>query len=154
MNTTVNTPLPNEVVREGQGGGSPRGIRNNNPLNIRIGSTWVGEVERNTDGVFEQYVSMELGIRAAFKLIKTYIHKYRRYSIRRIIQSWAPSNENNTQLYIDKVASISGINPDEIVCFEDKKTMISIVNAMIFVENGRYVPLSTIEMGYLLARST
>ena len=132
----------------------PRGIRNNNPLNIRIGSTWVGEVEKNTDGVFEQYQSMEFGIRAAFKLIKTYIRKYRRNSIRLIIQSWAPSNENNTQLYIDKVASISGINPDVILCFEDKKRMIDIVNAMIIVENGLDVHLDTIEMGYQLAAST
>lgn len=133
---------------------TPRGIRNNNPLNIRIGNTWVGEVENNTDGVFEQFVAMEFGIRAAFKLIKTYIRKYRRNSIRLIIQSWAPSNENNTQLYIDKVASISGINPDKIVWFEDEKAMISIVKAMIFVENGCYVNRYTIEMGYMLARGT
>jgi hypothetical protein len=34
---------------------SPRGIRNNNPLNIRIGNDWQGERKPNTDGAFEQF---------------------------------------------------------------------------------------------------
>lgn len=41
----------------------PRGIRNNNPLNIKIGNDWKGEVP-NTDGTFEQFESMEYGLRA------------------------------------------------------------------------------------------
>ena len=30
-----------------------RGIRNNNPLNIRVGNDWQGERKPNTDGAFE-----------------------------------------------------------------------------------------------------
>jgi hypothetical protein len=41
----------------------PRGIRNNNPLNIRIGNTWLGERPEPTDHDFEEFVSMEYGLR-------------------------------------------------------------------------------------------
>mgnify|MGYP007032335315 CR=1 FL=1 len=37
----------------------PRGIRNNNPLNIRIGNVWLGEVQSPDDPEFEQFVSMK-----------------------------------------------------------------------------------------------
>ena len=39
----------------------PRGIRNNNPLNIRIGNQWLGERPCPNDPSFEQFVSMECG---------------------------------------------------------------------------------------------
>ena len=42
----------------------PRGIRNNNPLNIRIGNQWLGERANPNDPAFEQFVAMEYGIRA------------------------------------------------------------------------------------------
>ena len=54
----------------------PRGIRNNNPLNIRKGNNWKGEVSSSTDGEFEQFVSMQMGIRAGFKILKNYMTGY------------------------------------------------------------------------------
>ena len=47
---------------------TPRGIRNNNPLNIRRspGQTWQGECPVQTDKAFVQFRSMKWGIRAAF----------------------------------------------------------------------------------------
>ena len=38
---------------------TPRGIRNNNPLNIRVGNNWQGERKPNTDGAFEQFTTMQ-----------------------------------------------------------------------------------------------
>ena len=50
-----------------------RGIRNNNPLNIRRGaSRWVGRREIVTDKEFEEFTSMPFGYRAAWKLMDTY----------------------------------------------------------------------------------
>lgn len=50
-----------------------RGIRNNNPLNIRRGtSRWVGRREIVTDKDFEEFTSMPFGYRAAWKLMDTY----------------------------------------------------------------------------------
>ena len=39
----------------------PRGIRNNNPLNIRVGNNWKGEVSQPTDHTFEQFTEMKWG---------------------------------------------------------------------------------------------
>ena len=72
-----------------------RGIRNCNPLNIRIGNDWVGERQENTDGVFEQFTDMRFGIRAAFIILRNYITKYRIKTIQGIIQRWAPEVEND-----------------------------------------------------------
>ena len=92
-----------------------RGIRNNNPLNIRRSKDqWKGMAEAQTDGAFVQFKTMEWGWRAAFYLLtRTYYHKYRLYTIRGIISKWAPPNENNTQRYIDNVSKLTGILPDE-----------------------------------------
>ena len=57
----------------------PRGIRNNNPLNIRRGKDqWQGLRAQQTDASFCQFESLEYGWRAAFYLLtRTYYHKYR-----------------------------------------------------------------------------
>lgn len=65
---------------------TPRGIRNNNPLNIRIGNQW-----------------------------------------------------------------LSGINPTEVIRYEDKTTMCNLVHAMIMMECGQPVERRIIEKGYDLA---
>lgn len=129
----------------------PRGIRNNNPLNIRIGNVWLGEVRNPTDPAFEQFVSMEYGLRAAFVLLRRYINHYRRQTMRDIISAWAPANENNTNSYIDKVSQLSGINPDAKLEFEDEDTMCRLVAAMAVVENGKSLKAEIIAKGYSMA---
>ena len=126
----------------------PRGIRNNNPLNIRIGNTWQGEVENPTDKTFEQFTQMVYGLRAGFYLLRRYISRYHLNTISDIIKRWAPANENNTENYIKRVSLEVGLNPYEPIRFEDKETMCNIVNAMVFVENGQRVDMELIERGY------
>jgi hypothetical protein len=111
---------------------APRGIRNNNPLNIRVGNNWQGEVQ-NTDGEFEQFESVVMGIRAAAKLLKTYRDKYGFNTIEQIITRWAPPEENNTAAYIKSVEARTGIARDRQLATDDYKALIS---AMIFHENG------------------
>ena len=93
----------------------PRGIRNNNPLNIRRSKDqWKGLKAQQTDTQFCQFESLEYGWRAAFYLLtRTYYHKYRLYTIRMIINKWAPPNENQTSKYIENVCRLTGIAPDE-----------------------------------------
>ena len=53
---------------------TPRGIRNCNPLNIRISSEkWQGLRQKQTDKSFFQFESMAYGYRAAIKTMQTYI---------------------------------------------------------------------------------
>ncbi len=93
----------------------PRGIRNNNPLNIRRGKDqWKGLRAQQTDSAFCQFETLEYGWRAAFYLLtRTYYHKYRLYTIRMIINKWAPPNENQTSKYIENVCRLTGIGPDD-----------------------------------------
>ena len=57
---------------------------------------------------------MAYGWRAAFVMLtRTYYHTYRLYTIRAIINRWAPPNENNTKRYIENVCRLTGIGPDE-----------------------------------------
>ena len=132
---------------------TPRGIRNNNPLNIRVGNNWQGERKPNTDGAFEQFQTMQYGYRAAFKLLKTYMGKYRCHTIRQIIHKWAPPRENDTNAYVRRVAGISKLNPDVIIAFWHKQTMIDLAYAMTIVENGVAVDRQIIEQGYDLVNS-
>lgn len=129
----------------------PRGIRNNNPLNIRIGNVWLGEVRNPTDPDFEQFVSMEYGLRAAFVLLRRYINHYKRQTIAAIISAWAPAAENLTQKYIDHVSSQMGIAPDVLVRFEDAGTMINLVDAMAYHECGQHIPLDKIKRAYTMS---
>ena len=93
----------------------PRGIRNNNPLNIRrTPDKWQGLMQTQTDSEFFQFKQLEYGWRAAFCLLtRTYYTKYGLDTIRKIVSRWAPPSENNTQSYISAVSRITGIVPDE-----------------------------------------
>ena len=129
----------------------PRGIRNNNPLNIRIGNAWLGERANPNDPAFEQFVAMEYGIRAGFVLLRRYIRHYKRTNITAIIEVWAPRSENDTQTYIHVVSKRSGIEPTEAIRYDDKTTMCNLVDAMIRRDCGQPVERRIIEKAYDLA---
>lgn len=114
-----------------------RGIRNNNPLNIRHGkSQWVGMSEKQTDKSFVQFKERVYGYRAAFVLIRGYISKGKD-TIGKIIAKWAPSSDgNNTQSYIDYVSHSTGINASHALHWEDKDDIIDIVCSMAHLESG------------------
>lgn len=83
---------------------STRGIRNNNPANIRRGCDWMGLVGNQTDREFCQFVSMVWGVRALLVTLRTYVLKYHLHTVREIITRWAPpSDGNNTEKYIEFV---------------------------------------------------
>ena len=129
----------------------PRGIRNNNPLNIRIGNTWLGEKPHPTDREFEEFVSMSYGIRAAFIILRRYINRYNLNTVRLIVERWAPRSENATEKYIQYVCKEMNIIPETTISYEDKDTMCKLVAAMAFVECGQHVDEREIEKGYCLA---
>ena len=118
----------------------PRGLRNNNPLNIRrSGDKWQGLKALQEDREFFQFETMAYGWRAAFVILcRTYYKKYGLKTITDIIYRWAPPKENNTEAYIRRVTDRIGIGPDKEL--GDPQThptqwmMIGI--AMAIVENG------------------
>ena len=118
----------------------PRGIRNNNPLNIRRSKDkWKGMRAVQSDAQFCQFESLEWGWRAAFYLLtRTYYHKYRLFTIRAIVTKWAPAIENNTKAYIANVSRLSGIGPDEPIGIPSERPArwIALGTAMAIQENG------------------
>ena len=129
----------------------PRGIRNNNPLNIRVGNNWKGEVSQPTDHTFEQFTEMKWGVRAAFIVLRNYIVRHKCNTIRKIIPRWAPANENNTRAYINTVCQRSNLKPDEVISFDNTCQMIALLLAMCYVENGQEIALDDVVEGWLLA---
>lgn len=128
-----------------------RGIRNNNPLNIRHNrnNRWQGVYEQQTDSEFVRFASMQFGIRAGFIIIRNYIRQGHK-DVASIISRWAPTRENNTVEYIRVVCEMSGLSPYQELQFEDKDTMVALVDAMIRVECGKPVAKLDIEKGYAM----
>lgn len=129
----------------------PRGIRNNNPLNIRIGNVWLGEVREPTDPDFEQFMSMVYGVRAGFVLLRRYIRHYHRTTIPQVIAAWAPSTENNTEAYISAVCQMSKISRDETLDYYNQDQMYRLMDAMIYHECGQHISEQHIRDGYRFA---
>lgn len=129
----------------------PRGIRNNNPLNIRIGNVWLGEVREPTDPDFEQFINMVYGVRAGFVLLRRYIRHYHRTTIPQVIAAWAPSTENNTEAYISAVCQMSKISRDETLDYYNQDQMFRLMDAMIFHECGQHISEQHIRDGYRFA---
>ncbi|EBU1219308.1 structural protein [Salmonella enterica] len=117
---------------------TPRGIRNNNPGNIRWGDDWKGLVPKSqrTDKDFCQFIMPEYGIRAMIVILRNYQRKHGLNTITGIISRWAPTNENNTQAYIDSVAKSTGVTPDQFIHTDDSRFMMKLLQAIIRHENG------------------
>lgn len=126
----------------------PRGIRNNNPGNLIItNESWIGKIPRaqNTDGVFEQFSSIELGIRAMAIDILGDVQR-NNYTLTQLINEYAPPSENPTSIYINTIASNAGINANVPLVFNNL-ILSEVLRSMIDFENGnRAEQLVTNEM--------
>lgn len=119
-----------------------RGIRNNNPGNLRITNiAWQGKVPvaLNTDGSFEQFADSGgipghlWGIRALYKDVWGDIIKDGLDTVDKLIRSYAPPTENDTVAYINAVAKEVGKNPYMVLSATD---MPALIKAIIRHENG------------------
>lgn len=128
-----------------------RGIRNNNPGNIRhSGSRWQGMSAVQTDSAFVQFDTPEAGIRALSKLLDNYARIYGLNTVRGLIARYAPASENNTAAYAGAVASALGVSPDEAIDVQARKT--DLIAAIIKHENGlNPYSVATIKTGVSMA---
>ncbi|MFA0084432.1 structural protein [Vibrio sp. 10N.261.51.F12] len=128
-----------------------RGIRNNNPLNIRISnSAWTGKVTPSQDKAFETFSDSKYGFRAAAKLIRNYQSLYGLNTINEIIARWAPSHENDTRNYSQFVAGQLNLSPNAALNLSDSNLLARLVHAMSIMEVGRYYSLSDAQQGVAL----
>ena len=143
-----------------------RGLRNNNPLNIRHSADhWQGAAEEQTDKAFVQFKTLAYGYRAAWKVLESYFktfHNERKpYTVRNIIARWAPAQENDTEAYIRSVVNLAGLGGNENMPrplryynYNELEKMVRLIAAMTCVENGisyKKVDTDAIWLGYDLA---
>ena len=133
----------------------PRGIRNNNPLNIRRGSNWKGLREVQTDPDFCQFKTMVWGIRAAFRLMRNHITGFggthpRRETVAELVSVWAPATENNTKVYIASVCKWADCTPASHIDPHDDILIIRIARAMAKVECGVWLDVELFNKAYEL----
>jgi hypothetical protein len=128
---------------------TPRGLKNNNPLNIRHNAdVFQGETKGN-DTSFKTFSTMSHGYRAGFVTLHTYLSRGWN-TIEKIVSRWAPPNENDTQEYIANVEKWSGVPRDKQLGAADGADFILIVAAMSYMENGRNADISDVKAGFAL----
>lgn len=117
----------------------PRGMRNNNPFNIRIGSNaWRGKLPttERTDRSFEQFRYYWQGIRAGVIVLRTYYFKHKLTTVEKIINRFAPPVENATESYVQMVCKGTGFKARET--FEwNRQNVNLLVREICRHENGR-----------------
>ena len=143
-----------------------RGLRNNNPLNIRHSADrWQGARIMQTDKDFVQFKDIKWGFRAAWKILDTYCLTFKKegkaYNVKNIIGRWAPPTENDTDAYVRAVVKLSGLGGNENMPrpkhywnFEEVDKLVRLIRAMVCVENGikwEKVDTKDIWKGYDLA---
>lgn len=118
----------------------PRGLRNNNPGNLRLTSTlWAGEV-KGADPDFKVFETPADGIRGInLSLLKKTARSLN--TINQIIGSYAPPTENKTNLYTQSVIKDLGISGDVSLNLNNLDLRIRLINSIIKYENG-YTPFS------------
>lgn len=129
-----------------------RGIRNNNPGNLVVtASTWLGKIPKynNTDKgkKFEQFENIAYGIRAMLRNLVTHIDRGEN-TIRKLINTYAPPVENDTEKYIKDVASSVGLSADQTIKSVDSNLLFLLAKAIVKKENGndsKYVTDSDIK---------
>ncbi|WP_351001097.1 hypothetical protein [Shewanella sp. TB7-MNA-CIBAN-0143] len=122
----------NTYPLQGDNAMQPKGITNNNPLNIEYGASWQGLT--GSDGRFATFETAFHGIRAAGRTLKTYRDKYGLNTVNGIINRWAPPSDNNpTQNYINFVANKAGVNQHTPLSMAEYPRVVA---AMIHFENG------------------
>lgn len=127
----------------------PRGLRNCNPGNIRLGSyRWVGEIRPSQDNAFCQFQSMKHGYRALLRLLQNYRRKHGLKTIAEMIQRWAPASENNTNAYIIDVCRQMQVPSSYVIDVDDRDSMCALAAAISRHENGVEAVMEDIHAGW------
>lgn len=89
---------------------TPRGIRNNNPGNLRHGPKWDGLRSIQTDSEFSQFETPEAGLRAMGITLLNYEKRHGLRTVRDIANRWAPpiGQDSEGNAYAQDSASYAG----------------------------------------------
>ena len=132
-----------------------RGIRNNNPGNVRKGTDWNGLDPSGTDADFCVFVSPQYGIRVIAKLLFAYQDFHDLNTIHGLIDRWAPPSENDTGAYAQFGAERANWGVDTHLSLHTMPELLKgMVVAIIAYENGGYAyPDGVVSSGIQMAMS-
>lgn len=152
-----------------------RGLRNNNPFNLRLSANqWQGlcnntlvfynatddmlgsvyEVELNVeDSSFCQFQSLAFGLRAGMILLRTYIQNHGCNTVSKIINRFAPPSENNTQAYISFVCKghskdINGVLKQDTPISVGSREFFIVASRICFYESRLWIGVGVLERVY------
>ncbi|MBC54119.1 MAG: hypothetical protein CMQ34_09845 [Gammaproteobacteria bacterium] len=139
----------------------PRGLRNNNPGNIRHNpaNNWYGMTGQDRDG-FVIFGDPADGIDAIGEIIDSY-QRRGIWMLRNVIETWAPGNgkdqngkayTNSTEAYLSHVMQLTGWQAAHVPQ-RTEGDYVGLVKAIITHENGRN-PYSDEFIAASLARPT
>ncbi len=127
---------------------TPRGLRNNNPLNIHHSADHFQGEMAGTDKAFKTFSSLAYGYRAAFVILANY--NLRGWNTLKNNYSLGTPIENDTENYISQVEKYSGVPRTKELTLANGTEYIMIVAAMSFVENGQNADISQVQAGFNL----
>lgn len=116
-----------------------RGLRNNNPGNLRrTNIAWQGKIpfSQSSDEQFEQFTSVIYGLRAMLKDVINDINKGKN-TVKLLITEYAPPSENNTNAYINSVAKTLGVAPTKRLTEVNSAFLVKLIRAILQVELGK-----------------
>lgn len=126
-----------------------RGMRNNNPLNIRkSSSSWKGKITPSQDSEFEQFISLKHGFRAAMILIRNYVLKYHLTSVTQILERFAPASENPTFAYISYVSKCLADDGCSQIIEVPHRSFFVLIKAMAKFESNIVVSVDYLKSVY------
>ena len=114
---------------------TPRGIRNNNPGNVKRGSSnWNGKIPfgQSTDQVFEQFEAYKYGVRVMMYELKNNYINAGYNTVDKIMRRYNPPGNVP---YINYVAQRLGVGVNDTLT-ADKDTLRKLVQAIARWENG------------------
>lgn len=130
---------------------TPRGLRNNNPGNIRLSRTpWQGEIRPPQDKAFCRFRSMAYGYRALIKLLQNYRRLHGCHTVADFIARWAPPAENDTAAYIRRVCRAMQVAETYVPDVDHRATLCALAAAISEVENGVPAVMRDVEAGWNL----
>jgi len=127
-----------------------RGIRNNNPGNLRWNEKihWQGQISRDSAG-YAIFDSMPHGVRAlAINLTNAIRAGYN--TPRKLIEHFAPSTENPTEAYIQFICKMTGLQQDGTI---DEKLVDTLTDLISRFECGDWLDPADLVQGLAMAAS-
>ncbi|MEZ8704138.1 virion protein [Vibrio cyclitrophicus] len=128
----------------------PRGVRNNNPVNIEYNAANKWEGQRGSDGRFVIFSNPAYGFRAGARVLRSY-HRQGYRTLSQMINRFAPSHENDTSNYVRNVSKWADIGENQMVDVTSAEQLAVLLHAMSRMEVGSFYTLKMARKGVEMA---